>query len=98
MNRYVFLLFFGVLTSGTSDAADGIIRFTGSIVEDVCSIATGPNSMTSSCFRDSEMLNTTKTLTTTQAANYTLPQNIGVVKTTRIKGHSNLAIIHVTYN
>lgn len=102
MNRLTMLLFFGLCTSGMTQAAvnspSGTIHFYGAIVESPCNINRGQNMVTTDCFRDGKNIIQTRALTTSNLPNFTLPKALGVVTTQHINNNPHLAIMTVVYN
>lgn len=102
MSRLAMILFFGLFTSGMTQAAtgpsSGTIHFYGAIVEDACSINSSQNNVTTHCYRDGKNIVQTQSLAAGGLPNFTLPKSLGHVKTEHVNNNPNLAIMTVSYN
>lgn len=102
MSRLAMILFFGLFTSGMTQAAagasSGTIHFYGAIVEDACSINSSQNNVTTHCYRNGKNIVQTQTLASGNLPNFTLPKSLGQVKTEYVNNNPHLAIMTVSYN
>ncbi|SRR5471032_2057150 len=102
MSRLAMILFFGLFTSGMTQAvvgsSSGTIHFYGAIVEDACSISSSQDNVTTHCYRDGKNIVQTQTLASGNLPNFTLPKSLGHVTTQHIKNNPHLAIMTVNYN
>lgn len=102
MNKVIAILFFGLCTSGMTQAAvsssGGTIHFYGAIVEDACSFNTTQNKVVSQCFRNGKTLQHSQTIDTKNLPKFTLPQAVGQVSTRYINNNPHLALMTVSYN
>ncbi|GBU13730.1 hypothetical protein AwEntero_23310 [Enterobacterales bacterium] len=102
MSRLAMILFFGLFTSGMTQAAagtsSGTIHFYGAIVEDACSINSNQNNVTTHCYRDGKNIVQTQSLATGGLPNFTLPKALGQVTTRYVNNDPHLAVVTVSYN
>ncbi|OON37064.1 hypothetical protein BTJ39_20920 [Izhakiella australiensis] len=89
------LLASNVVLADSREIGQGVIHFTGSIVESVCEFSNTDSHISSRCMRDGKMVVRS---TTVAAANKTIPAEIGKVETTWLNPEHNLGVMVVSYN
>lgn len=102
MNRIMWVLFLGLLTSGMTQFAtagsSGTIHFYGAIVDGGCTFDTVNNKVTSKCESGGKTVTEVRAVNTQDPLNYSLPLSLGSVKTEHVNNDPHLAIMTVVYN
>jgi len=98
MNRRIAVLFFGLITSGMTQAADGIIHFYGQIIDGGCTTSSSNNVVTSSCFQGGKTAEVSQKVSAGAIQTGQLPLDLGSVSTKPIQNHPNLLITTISYN
>ncbi len=98
MNRRIAILFFGLITSGMTQAADGIIHFYGQITDGGCTTNSLENMVTSSCFRGGKTAEVSQKVVAGGIQAAKLPLDLGTVSTRPVVNHPNLLITTISYN
>ncbi|MFZ4831675.1 hypothetical protein [Rouxiella sp. Mn2063] len=94
----MIVLFFGLLTSGMTQAADGIIHFYGQIIDGGCTTNSSENVVTSSCFQGGKTAEISQKVSVGAIESAKLPLDLGTVSTRPVANHPNLLITTISYN
>jgi len=98
MSRHIMVLFFGLITSGMTQAADGTIHFSGQITDGGCTTQSSEKVVTSSCFRGGKTAEVSQKVFAGAIQAAQLPLDLGTVSTRPVANHPNLLITTINYN